>query len=1460
MDNSDEEMDSIRKETKTLQDAYSSDLFVKAAALTVLTVLDYPRETIFQNLQEELTPEIYLNTTSQVLYEEDDELLAEAMERIDRNKNGNSVPDSARSPASSTVQLSRSSSGAPVDNAGRAASAIQQNFKTDTEKFSGDMHGKIPLHVIKRRYLTAISSQTVARDKQKHFSLLDKKFNTLLHQLHTRNYLNDMTFDSVKQELNCSDMQALETIYQRILNLVPQARKNYSVEDAKVDILYHATKGHTFARTALANQMAQSQSTNLEWTFDQFKQHLTTQLAASAERKPGSPFHDITGFNTTHKKLSTPKAATFMVENEPVTEPAGQLISPMAYYGETYANPLQARKPKKFQRHQIKPIDIASMLRGNPPGGPGNRIRKHMNASQLQQIKDKTRCLNYDDEYMTYLACITTDITPPATNGEPSLVKVNVTKCYENPNQKIKDSPPQTCIKTLNDRKQKSETSHSCKFIGTHKFTHRKSVRRKPWHIPLTLMQLRDATKGNNHRFQGALMDTGAQKSVVGLQQAKAYCREINIPFELLKDSQMFRFGKGNSKAIGKIQLVIPTPGSMIVIKVSVIRENIPFLIGLDVMDRYSLQTLTVFNKIQCVSESWEVPATRKFGHVYWVWESLADTFLSKATLKRLHHHLMHPSAKKLYNILGRANPKTFGPHLLPILKEISNSCNTCQIFSPRNLYFRIRDPDSVRFNQRIILDVMFLSDDEGKKKPVLHIVDAGTKFQAAAFLKNSSTQCIWTTFMHIWSLMYIGFPESMLTDEGSVFTSDIWKYTCEVHDIQLIHTGTESHNSMGAGETYHAILRRIYNKVRMEFKGIEAESALLMSVKAINDTVGPHGLCPSLLVFGILPRLPEITLKDFPSVRERKKALVMARIEYEKHVAAQLISRGKNSIPPQAASHTYLPAAPRDLTEKDLQSDQELPHEIGDLDQDRGPKILWTEIIYPGDPRAAKFDDAIRKEILGLIERKTFKIVLKEEAGDNPNIVPARFILAVKHDHDGSTLFKARFVMGGHRDREKHLAVHKTTNMKQSSLRMILALATILGLDVWSIDIKQAYLQSGSDLQRKIFINPKEMILGPEELIQVIKPLYGLTESGDYWCETLINFHIHNLRMHQSTGDFALFFRRIVDKMVSLSGCYVDDIIMAGTKKEKERLMVTLRDKFTTKVSYAPQFNFIGMLIDSSDTERRKILQNQYIKRLQPLSPDATWQDYRSIRAKLIWVVHTRPDIACAASMAAQITQGEFNTDDIAEINRIVHYLHKTHEICLQYPKLDLETLKMVVYADASFNNAKGNRSQLGYIVTLADKTGNCSILHYSSYKSSRVTRSSMAGETLAFVDAFDQAYILRHDLDRILNQFIPVIMLTDSEILFKVLTRARCTTEKRLMVDISATRQAYNDHLISNVGLISSEDNPADGLTKTKPNKALINLLRSHKLNHNVKQYVIRKPPNVLRSERPGCVENHD
>lgn len=80
-----------------------------------------------------------------------------------------------------------------------------------------------------------------------------------------------------------------------------------------------------------------------------------------------------------------------------------------------------------------------------------------------------------------------------------------------------------------------------------------------------------------------------------------------------------------------------------------------------------------------------------------------------------------------------------------------------------------------------------------------------------------------------------------------------------------------------------------------------------------------------------------------------------------------------------------------------------------------------------------------------GSIQRGAFKIVLREEGCSNTNVVLSRFLLAIKNKHDGSMKYKARFVIGRNRDRDKPKLVHDSATVRPESVRMLLALAKIL-------------------------------------------------------------------------------------------------------------------------------------------------------------------------------------------------------------------------------------------------------------------------------------------------------------------------------------------------------------------------------------------------------------------------------
>ena len=87
-----------------------------------------------------------------------------------------------------------------------------------------------------------------------------------------------------------------------------------------------------------------------------------------------------------------------------------------------------------------------------------------------------------------------------------------------------------------------------------------------------------------------------------------------------------------------------------------------------------------------------------------------------------------------------------------------------------------------------------------------------------------------------------------------------------------------------------------------------------------------------------------------------------------------------------------------------------------------------------------------------------------------------------------------------------------------------------------------------------------------------------------------------------------------------------------------------------------------------------------------------------------------------------------------------------------------------------------------------------------------------------------------------------IPIIVCTDSYSLYEYLVKLRTTKEKRLIIDIIAIRQSYKRRELQEIQWINSQDNPADAITKSNPNKALEKFLDTNCLQVRVEGWVKR------------------
>jgi hypothetical protein len=210
---------------------------------------------------------------------------------------------------------------------------------------------------------------------------------------------------------------------------------------------------------------------------------------------------------------------------------------------------------------------------------------------------------------------------------------------------------------------------------------------------------------------------------------------------------------------------------------------------------------------------------------------------------------------------------------------------------------FRFTIRDNAEFNYRLIVDVIYIN-----KKPVLHAIDEATAFQAARFLQNLQARTAWDILRFMWIDTYVGPPDVIVTNAGTNFVNNEFVNNARILAIEIKEIPVEVHHSIGKVERYHGPIRRAFEIITADLgNDVTPDNVLQMAVKAVNDTAGPNGLVPTLLVFGTYPCLspssppsPSITAR---AAAVRKAMAEVRKFKAERQVAEALATRNGPSV-----------------------------------------------------------------------------------------------------------------------------------------------------------------------------------------------------------------------------------------------------------------------------------------------------------------------------------------------------------------------------------------------------------------------------------------------------------------------------------------------------------------------------------------------------------------------------------
>lgn len=157
------------------------------------------------------------------------------------------------------------------------------------------------------------------------------------------------------------------------------------------------------------------------------------------------------------------------------------------------------------------------------------------------------------------------------------------------------------------------------------------------------------------------------------------------------------------------------------------------------------------------------------------------------------------------------------------------------------------------------------------------------------------------------WVLIYAGMPDLMLCDHGLEFISQTWKELSEENGFVLKYCGVQHHISIGVCKRYHGPLRKIFLKILDECPDMSEDLILQFAVKAMNDTISPERMVPSLLVYGITPTYSPTGLDaELPNYRQRHQAISISREEYLRITNNLRVRHSLSSKVPECADIFY--------------------------------------------------------------------------------------------------------------------------------------------------------------------------------------------------------------------------------------------------------------------------------------------------------------------------------------------------------------------------------------------------------------------------------------------------------------------------------------------------------------------------------------------------------------------------
>ncbi|KAE8723908.1 hypothetical protein F3Y22_tig00011547pilonHSYRG00026 [Hibiscus syriacus] len=338
-----------------------------------------------------------------------------------------------------------------------------------------------------------------------------------------------------------------------------------------------------------------------------------------------------------------------------------------------------------------------------------------------------------------------------------------------------------------------------------------------------------------------------------------------------------------------------------------------------------------------------------------------------------------------------------------------------------------------------------------------------------------------------------------------------------------------------------------------------------------------------------------------------------------------------------------------------------------------------------------------VEMEFKALTDNNTWKLV---PLSADRKAIGCKWLFRIKHNSDGSiNRFKASHVV------------------RFFTINVLLSVVALRGWQVYQVDVNNAFLKG--NLQEEVYMVQPEWFEqtgehGEKLVCKLQKALYGLRQAPRNWYKKLQQC-LCDMGFRPSRADSSLFICGTKHDITYVA-VYVDDILVTGSSEkcvnEVKKQLHDSQKKYVQEL--LTKFNVHAKPVDTPLPITPKLSSEN-------AGAPINAQQYRSAVGALLYVCHTRPDIAFAVHKVAQFMKSTCEAHWTG-VKRILRYLK-----------------------DADWgSDLDDRRSVSGYCVYLGSH-----LLSWSSRKQRPVSRSTAKAEYRSLADTTVEVLRVKAVLD---------------------------------------------------------------------------------------------------------------